>query len=87
MKKKVVITGGNGFVGSHLVTFALDQGYEVHVMVRDKSGIAYIDGLDIKLHRVNYQSYRSLKSSFDTIGCMTCQDYLSNKCQTHSPTL
>lgn len=32
MKKIVVITGGAGFIGSHMVDLCVDQGYRVHVI-------------------------------------------------------
>ncbi len=32
--KKALITGGNGFIGSHLADLLLDKGYEVNVFVR-----------------------------------------------------
>lgn len=32
MSKKVVVTGGAGFIGAHLSQYLLDEGYEVHVV-------------------------------------------------------
>ncbi|MHA1284899.1 MAG: GDP-mannose 4,6-dehydratase [Promethearchaeota archaeon] len=37
--KRVLITGGNGFLGSHLTDFLLDKGFEVHVLKRPYSRI------------------------------------------------
>lgn len=35
--KKIVVTGGTGFIGSHLVPFLAEQGYEVHILQRNES--------------------------------------------------
>jgi nucleoside-diphosphate-sugar epimerase len=37
MTESVVITGSTGFVGSHLTAFLIDQGYKVHLLLRDHS--------------------------------------------------
>ena len=37
MKKRVVVTGATGFVGSHLVNALLEKGYEVFVIIRLES--------------------------------------------------
>ncbi len=39
-QKKVLITGASGFIGSHLSKALLEQGFEVRVLVRPKSGKA-----------------------------------------------
>jgi UDP-glucose 4-epimerase len=38
MKKKVIVTGGAGFMGSHLVDLLLEQGYHVYVLDDLSSG-------------------------------------------------
>ena len=46
MKKRVVVTGATGFVGSHLVNALLEKGYEVFVISRlesDSSSLKKID--------------------------------------------
>ncbi len=48
--QKALVTGSNGFVGSHLVRLLLSKGYEVHCLVRYFSDISALEGLDITLH-------------------------------------
>jgi nucleoside-diphosphate-sugar epimerase len=47
MKKalKTLVTGSNGFVGSHLVEGLLSRGYEVSCLVRKTSNLRWIEGL------------------------------------------
>ncbi|HEY0298607.1 MAG TPA: NAD(P)-dependent oxidoreductase [Arachidicoccus sp.] len=47
MSKRLLITGANGFVGSHLVESALKKGYEVFAAVRKNSNLDSLKGLDI----------------------------------------
>jgi len=37
MSKKVLVTGGTGYIGSWVVKYLLDEGHTVHVTVRDKN--------------------------------------------------
>ncbi|GAA4443072.1 NAD(P)-dependent oxidoreductase [Ravibacter arvi] len=39
MKEKVLITGANGFIGSHLTEACLQKGFEVHAAVRKNSSM------------------------------------------------
>ncbi len=47
-KEKVLITGANGFVGSHLCRAFLDAGYHVIAGVREECDIGLIEKLDIE---------------------------------------
>jgi len=53
MSNKTVsfVTGANGFVGSHLVDFLLQQGHEVHAIVRQTSNLQWLEGKPITYHK------------------------------------
>jgi nucleoside-diphosphate-sugar epimerase len=45
---RLAVTGGTGFVGSHLIELALEEGYEVNALTRraqqPRAGLTWIDG-------------------------------------------
>jgi len=48
--KRALVTGANGFIGSHLVRQLLGRGYEVSCLVRDTSDLRGIQGLPLRIH-------------------------------------
>lgn len=49
-KEIAVVTGANGFVGSHLVDLLLEKGYSVRCITRKSSDLKWLDGKDIEIH-------------------------------------
>lgn len=47
--QNVLVTGGTGLVGSHLVELLLRRGYTVTCLVRDPARIRWLEGLDVRL--------------------------------------
>lgn len=47
MKKKVLITGASGFVGSHLIEAAVKEGFEVFAAIRPSSDIKHLISLPV----------------------------------------
>lgn len=48
MKEKVLVTGANGLLGSHVVRQLLRRNYQVRVLVRENSDLRALDNLDIE---------------------------------------
>jgi nucleoside-diphosphate-sugar epimerase len=45
----VLVTGGTGFVGSHLVELLVARGYDVVCLVRDRQRVRWLQGLKVRL--------------------------------------
>ncbi|MCP3925315.1 MAG: SDR family NAD(P)-dependent oxidoreductase [Desulfobacterales bacterium] len=61
---KVVITGGNGFIGSHIVHEFVKNGVEVLCLVRKNSQLSNISGLELELVYGDVTSKNSLENLF-----------------------
>jgi len=61
-KLRALVTGANGFVGSHLVEDLLSRGYRVTCMVRKTSNLRWLSGLNVKYDYADINEKESLKN-------------------------
>lgn len=66
---KILLFGGNGFIGSHLASFFLKQGCEVHLALRRDANLWRISGIysEINAHRVSVANSENIDSLIHTI--------------------
>lgn len=64
-KEIAVVTGANGFVGSHLVDNLLSKGYEVRCIVRKSSDLKWLNGKDIKIFNCGLFDKAGLREAFE----------------------
>jgi dihydroflavonol-4-reductase len=50
---KVLVTGGTGFIGSHMVELLLRKGHEVVCLVRDESSLKHLHGMAVPTVRLD----------------------------------
>ncbi len=63
----VLVTGANGFVGSHLVEGLLDKGYQVRCLVRKTSDLKWLSGLEVEYVYGDMADRNSLKAAITNV--------------------
>lgn len=66
MKRKVLVTGANGFIGQHLVSYLASRGYDVHALLRPGSLPSFLLGNNITVHYGDVRDEASLSESIPT---------------------
>jgi dihydroflavonol-4-reductase len=64
---KAFITGGTGFIGSHLIEFLLDKGIEIYALIRDPNNLKWLRGLHINLLEGDLFSIPPIPADIDII--------------------
>jgi dihydroflavonol-4-reductase len=67
VKAKVLVTGADGFLGSHVVRRALDEGYLVRAFIQSGRQVDVLDGLPVERFEGDLLKYEDIKSALD--GC------------------
>lgn len=85
-KAKIVLTGANGFLGSHLVDRLLKEDVEIHCIVRKSSNLQWLKGKNIQIHTCGLTDIEALKNIFQnvdyifhlagTVAALNYEDYL-----------
>lgn len=60
-RKVAVVTGGSGFVGSHLVDLLIKENYEVRCIVRESSNLRWLKDKDVSIHTCGLFDKEGLK--------------------------
>jgi dihydroflavonol-4-reductase len=63
-KSIAVVTGANGFVGSHLVDYLLTKDFEVRCIVRKSSNLQWFDGKDLKIYDCGLFDKNGIREAF-----------------------
>lgn len=57
---KILVTGGTGFIGSHIADLLLEKGHEVRCIIRNTSNLQWVEGKDIELIEASLSDKGSL---------------------------
>ncbi|ROL56692.1 NAD-dependent epimerase/dehydratase family protein, partial [Bacteroidetes/Chlorobi group bacterium ChocPot_Mid] len=58
---KVLVTGGSGFVGSHVVDLLIERGYDIRCIVRKTSNLQWLKDKPVELVEASLFDKESLR--------------------------
>jgi nucleoside-diphosphate-sugar epimerase len=64
---KTLVTGGTGFLGSHLVERLLEEGHEVHALARSASDISHLKTTAAEIIIGDIEDYESLRPAVEGV--------------------
>ena len=67
MGKKALVTGANGFIGSHLVEWLQERGDQPYAMVRKTSNVANLEGTDVEFRYGSLSDLDSLVAAMEGV--------------------
>lgn len=70
MANTVLVTGANGFVGSHIVDALLREGYNVRAMVRTTSDLTFLEHKPVELAYGSVDDPASLREAVKRVHCI-----------------
>ncbi len=65
--KKIIVTGGAGFIGSHIVDMLIERGYEVHIVDNMSAGEKANINPKAIMHEVDIRDYEKLFPIFEGV--------------------
>jgi dihydroflavonol-4-reductase len=66
-KPIAVVTGANGFVGSHLVDYLIQKNYEVRCIVRKSSNLQWLQGKELKIFDCGLSDKEGLREALKDV--------------------
>ena len=64
-KSIAVVTGANGFVGSHLVDFLLQKNHTVRCITRKTSNLRWLEGKNVEIFDCGLNDKAGLRKAFE----------------------
>src|SRR3989344_4290762 len=74
---KCVVTGGAGFIGSHLADALVERGHEVHIIDNLHSGKKEHVHKDAVLHIIDIRDLEKIRKVFKDLGAVKCVFHLA----------
>ena len=77
-QNKVIITGGTGFIGSHVAGYFCEEGLNVYCGIRSSGDTSFLKTLPVHLIEFDIHNTESLKAAFQGAECVIHTAGLSN---------